>query len=187
MAMKMAEKLLKHVQSQAGPLTYLQEDLLEYVSSQIQNTMDLVGTLIKVGQAPPGPSGRRRRVRMTPRGVANVARAAGVHALKDSTRGPRTSAMVAMPKKRKSLAAPAVAIQDKDRLQRAFHKLKNFGFDLDQACLYEDNGESYLTGEELKELAIKAKVQYTPKGNMASLKRSLRVVDWAALAAKESI
>ena len=60
MAMQMAEKLLKSV-SHARPLTHLQGELLKYVSCQIQNTMDLVGVLIREGQPPPQPGSKGRQ------------------------------------------------------------------------------------------------------------------------------
>ena len=60
MAMQIAEKLLKSV-SHARPLTHLQGELLKYVSCQIQNTMDLVGVLIREGQPPPQPGSKGRQ------------------------------------------------------------------------------------------------------------------------------
>ena len=93
-------------------------------------------------------------------------------------------------KKLKQLREKAEAVEDKkakkaemenkELFQSAFLKLEKFRFRLDDACLYKDT-DGYLTLEELKQLAIRAKVRFAPKSSPSTLKKSLRDVNFEKL------
>ena len=76
-------------------------------------------------------------------------------------------------------AKGAAEMENKELFQSAFLKLETFRFKLEEACLF--SGDDYLTPEELKQLAIRAKVRFAPKSSRAALKKSLRDVDFEKL------
>ena len=229
MAMQIAEKLLKSV-SHARPLTHLQGELLKYVSCQIQNTMDLVGVLIREGQPPPQPGSKGRQGKRSAAAMEEkvgaedglAARAASTpisseptsksHAAQGASEAAQLHEIKKKKKKKKEEAAEeqraaatqaqkeertradeekkAKAVEDKkakgaaemenpELFQSAALKLEMFRFDLEEACLF--SGDDYLTPEELKQLAIRAKVRFAPKSSRAALKKSLRDVDFEKL------
>ena len=228
MAMQIAEKLLKSV-SHARPLTHLQGELLKYVSCQIQNTMDLVGVLIREGQPPPQPGSKGRqgkrsaaameekvgaegglaaRAASTPisseptsksHAAQGASEAAQLHEIKkkkkkkeEAAEEQRAAATQAQKEERTRAdeEKKAKAVEDKkakgaaemenpELFQSAALKLTRFRFDLEEACLF--SGDDYLTPEELKQLAIRAKVRFAPKSSRAALKKSLRDVDFEKL------
>ena len=230
MAMQIAEKLLKSV-SHARPLTHLQGELLKYVSCQIQNTMDLVGVLIREGQPPPQPGSKGRQGKRSAAAMEEkvgaedglAARAASTPISISSEPTSKSHAAQGAPeaallheikkkKKKKEEAAEeqraaatqaqkeertradeekkAKAVEDKkakgaaemenpELFQSAALKLTRFRYNLEEACLFI--GDDYLTPEELKQLAIRAKVRFAPKSSRAALKKSLRDVDFEKL------
>ena len=80
--------------------------------------------------------------------------------------------------KRASDAAAEVQKANPELFQSATLKLKTFGFNLEEACLF--SGPDYLTPEELNQLAIKANVRIAPKSSFRQKRESLRDVDWRA-------